>query len=48
MKEFIKKAHPVLSVLVDVLIVYELGKELITDIMKYRSKNKETSQQSFA
>lgn len=40
MKSFCLRVHPVLVVLVDALLAYELGKELINDIKKhYKTKS---------
>ena len=48
MKNLIFRVHPVLVVLVDALLVYELGKEFITDIRKRHEKKSQSPDSELA
>ena len=43
MKKLILRAYPVVVVLVDTLLLYELGKGLVSDIKKYYKEKKSKS-----
>lgn len=43
MQKFIFRALPVVAVICDVLIIYDLAKELVADIKNYRNKKKTTT-----
>lgn len=43
MQKLFTRAHPVAAVILDVLLIYSLGKELVEDIKKHRKNHNTTT-----
>lgn len=43
MQKLISRAHPVAAVILDVLLIYSLGKEIVEDIMNRRKNHNTTT-----